>query len=232
MRDAISTPPNINQTSSNLEGLFDNLPVGIFRIRISGTMDARLEFMNRTGLMIAGLNAAVVPVELPKVADWVPEWERESLFSGFWAAVESGKVFLWNGEMRSPVGLKYLRVWANCRSEVDGSTLVDGIIIDATGERLADERKSALLRKVKDIADDLAGFSELYEGTVNRRPGLEILSDREREVAELILAGLPNRDIASRLFISESTVKKHVNAIFRKIEIHGRNDLFMIERMS
>lgn len=42
------------------------------------------------------------------------------------------------------------------------------------------------------------------------------LSPREREVVELVAAGLPNKSIASRLFISLATVKDHVHHILAK----------------
>jgi len=54
------------------------------------------------------------------------------------------------------------------------------------------------------------------------------ISNREREVAHLILKGLTNKQIADRLFISESTVKKHINNIFRKLSIGSRWELLRL----
>jgi DNA-binding NarL/FixJ family response regulator len=48
------------------------------------------------------------------------------------------------------------------------------------------------------------------------------LSRREREVLEEMLAGLANKAIASRLCISEDTVKSHVKSIFRKLGARDR----------
>jgi DNA-binding CsgD family transcriptional regulator len=48
------------------------------------------------------------------------------------------------------------------------------------------------------------------------------LRDREREVLELMIAGLRNRDIAERLFISVRTVKFHVSNILQKLEVDNR----------
>jgi DNA-binding CsgD family transcriptional regulator len=51
---------------------------------------------------------------------------------------------------------------------------------------------------------------------------LAALRDREREVLELMIAGLRNRDIAERLFISVRTVKFHVSNILEKLNVDSR----------
>ncbi|MEU6311956.1 response regulator transcription factor [Streptomyces sp. NPDC047014] len=48
------------------------------------------------------------------------------------------------------------------------------------------------------------------------------LTQREREVLSLIGQGLPNRAIAERLFISEATVKTHINNLFAKAGLRDR----------
>lgn len=48
------------------------------------------------------------------------------------------------------------------------------------------------------------------------------LSKRETEVANLICAGLTNRQIAENLFISEKTVKSHVSNILVKLDLRDR----------
>ena len=54
---------------------------------------------------------------------------------------------------------------------------------------------------------------------------LEQLSRRELQVAHKIMEGLPNKRIASQLFISERTVKFHCANIYRKLDIHNRTSL-------
>lgn len=51
------------------------------------------------------------------------------------------------------------------------------------------------------------------------------LNPREAEVLELMFAGHTNREMAAALFISESTVKKHVNAVYRKLGVRNRMEL-------
>ncbi|MFD4592741.1 response regulator [Streptomyces rubiginosohelvolus] len=50
----------------------------------------------------------------------------------------------------------------------------------------------------------------------------DTLTQREREVLALIGQGLPNRAIAERLFISEATVKTHINNLFAKAGVRSR----------
>jgi DNA-binding CsgD family transcriptional regulator len=56
------------------------------------------------------------------------------------------------------------------------------------------------------------------------------LSDREREVAELLLLGLPYRDIGSQLFISAKTVEHHVARIRRRLGAQSRSEMLSMLR--
>ena len=68
------------------------------------------------------------------------------------------------------------------------------------------------------------------ERTIEKHANLpQTLTAREREVAQLAASGLRNAEIGSKLFISESTVKKHMQTIFDKLEIDRRTRL--IERL-
>jgi DNA-binding NarL/FixJ family response regulator len=51
------------------------------------------------------------------------------------------------------------------------------------------------------------------------------LSDRELEVVALVAAGHRNKEIASKLFISEQTVKTHLTNIFQKLQVGDRLEL-------
>jgi DNA-binding NarL/FixJ family response regulator len=73
-------------------------------------------------------------------------------------------------------------------------------------------RRSVFLQTVKDAL------------IANHNNGeLDILTDREREVLELLARGLTNKEIAESLTITTNTVKRHLKAIFEKLEVHTRS---------
>ena len=53
-------------------------------------------------------------------------------------------------------------------------------------------------------------------------PGLAQLTDRERDVFQHLAVGLSNTDIARAMFISEATVKTHINRLFTKLGARDR----------
>src|SRR5699024_3005488 len=51
---------------------------------------------------------------------------------------------------------------------------------------------------------------------------LELLSDREYEILDLLAKGYTNREIGKELFISDKTVKNHITSIYKKIRVKDR----------
>jgi DNA-binding NarL/FixJ family response regulator len=60
--------------------------------------------------------------------------------------------------------------------------------------------------------------------TLQSKPDeLTLLTDREREVLDLLACGLTNKEIAEKLVITTNTVKRHLKAIFEKLNVHTRS---------
>jgi DNA-binding NarL/FixJ family response regulator len=59
-------------------------------------------------------------------------------------------------------------------------------------------------------------------------PGLDRLTEREREVLGLVAQGLSNEEIAGRLYLSPLTTKTHVSHIMTKLTARDRAQLVVI----
>ena len=53
---------------------------------------------------------------------------------------------------------------------------------------------------------------------------LDPMTKREQEILALLAMKLTNQEIASRLYISTGTVKRHTNSLYSKLGVHGRRD--------
>jgi DNA-binding NarL/FixJ family response regulator len=50
----------------------------------------------------------------------------------------------------------------------------------------------------------------------------QLLTQRERDVAEFVALGLQDAEIAARLLVSRHTVKEYVKSVYRKLGVHSR----------
>jgi DNA-binding NarL/FixJ family response regulator len=68
-------------------------------------------------------------------------------------------------------------------------------------------------------------------GATGTGAGLGALTEREREVAELVTDRHTNREIAERLFLSEKTVESHLRNVFAKVGVSSRVEVArLVER--
>ena len=89
----------------------------------------------------------------------------------------------------------------------------------ALGARPLDEDVQALARRARlPVEPATVGEPALRAAPADELP----LTSREADVLELLAAGLTNREIATRLFISEKTVGTHVGHIYEKLGVHSR----------
>jgi DNA-binding NarL/FixJ family response regulator len=93
-----------------------------------------------------------------------------------------------------------------------GEALLDPSVQRRLIERALASSSSSSVSPPSSAAADVSGSAAYPDG----------LTQREAEVLRHIATGLSNREIAERLFISEATVKTHVNNIFSKANLRDR----------
>jgi len=82
--------------------------------------------------------------------------------------------------------------------------------------RINEKKFLSLSRQIKDLSkDESAALSTL----------IDELTERQREVYDLIISGKTNKEIMTELFIEQSTLKTHVNQIYKKLNIKNRREL-------
>ncbi|MBU9762698.1 LuxR family transcriptional regulator [Mycobacterium sp. TNTM28] len=115
----------------------------------------------------------------------------------------------------------------------DGTRLASQAALQTPDARVS----QAMLQLARDLkqtgaADDVEGTSPAVGAATQPGPAPSStrLSDREREVAELLLLGMPYRDIGSQLFISAKTVEHHVARIRRRLGAESRSEMLSMLR--
>ena len=115
------------------------------------------------------------------------------------------------------------------------------ILLGAVGVLLKDKTADMLMKAIEKVSEgepwiDHSTLTNVLTAISGRKGAKEIdddtskiasLTARERQVIAAVCAGLKNKQIAQKLFISESTVRHHLSSIFSKLGASGRFDLII-----
>ena len=111
----------------------------------------------------------------------------------------------------------------------DDDALLDAVLAGASGYVLKDIRGGDLVGAVRTVA---AGGSLLDSAStanvlarLRAKPAtdpLDVLTDQERRILDLIGEGLTNRQIGERMFLAEKTVKNYVSSLLSKLGLQRR----------
>ncbi|WP_028594265.1 LuxR family transcriptional regulator [Paenibacillus assamensis] len=126
--------------------------------------------------------------------------------------------------------LGFERVQGATHYGYDGITPTPTFVFNRKGEQFI-QHIHQLLNQT-DLGRKLLSLKAVEESTLN--PALSLvdpilvhpdLTPREKDVAKLLEKGLTNAEIASTLFVSEITVKKHMTSMFGKLNVNNRTQL-------
>jgi len=112
----------------------------------------------------------------------------------------------------------------------DDATVYTAMQAGARGYLLKDVEQDELVAAVRAVAAGQVIFGPAVAGRVlaqlGQGPAAEVpfpeLTEREREILELLASGLRTAAIAERLFLSPKTVSNHMTAIFAKLRVTDR----------
>jgi DNA-binding NarL/FixJ family response regulator len=103
------------------------------------------------------------------------------------------------------------------------ATLKDG----ADGFVHAQMHPAQMLRAVEVVQKgELAAPRQLlrYLLSQNENPKIGDLTARQREILEMVVEGLSNAEIAGRLYLTESTIKQHLRAVYKVLGVRNRTE--------
>jgi DNA-binding NarL/FixJ family response regulator len=115
-------------------------------------------------------------------------------------------------------------------SYADDEALFDAIMAGAAGYVLKDIRGTDLVDAIRSVAagrslldpDATARVLDRLRGQEKHDERLDVLTEQERRILELIGEGLTNRQIGERLYLAEKTVKNYVSSILAKLGMERR----------
>lgn len=121
---------------------------------------------------------------------------------------------------------------------LDESYVLQSLKAGAKGYLLKDSPREDILEAIRSVANGRAFLSRkisrmLQEDHVEELrsrdldDSFELLTDREREILQLLAEGRANKEVASFLNISPTTVETHRGHILRKLSLHGTADLIL-----
>jgi NarL family two-component system response regulator LiaR len=117
-------------------------------------------------------------------------------------------------------------------SYLDDTHVFAAVQAGAAGYLLKDVQPDALADAIRQVSQGVAVLHPQIAARLMHRtaapPTLADFTQRERDVLKLLAEGLSNKEIASRLFISEKTVKTHVSNVLQKLGVADRTQAALL----
>jgi DNA-binding CsgD family transcriptional regulator len=114
-----------------------------------------------------------------------------------------------------------------------GFMLVEGTLRTPGSARVAQLEQSLDRIAEEANAARTTGPSTLFDGSVDgSRCDLSMLTGRQREIVSRLMAGSRVPTIAAELFVSRSTVRNHLSAVYRMYDVHSQAQLIELLKAS
>lgn len=156
----------------------------------------------------------LILVDLPE------EGESEELFDVLTQFVDKTPILILAGSNNVNIYQKCLRSGINglVLKEKDADVLFKAIKSVHKGEFWFD--RVSMRQTIRELVNEK---QMLYE--TPRIAAHNILTEREKQVVDLVCKGLKNKEIADKLFITETTIRHHLSSIFEKLKLTSRLEL-------
>lgn len=225
----------LTESLRRADSLAANIPVGVYRFRRQSQDRFEVEYISERACSLTGVTRKEVLEDPFSLLDSSIPRGCGALVEAALEAFETCAAFAWEGEVIVGSEVRTLRFeMAPDASCLEGSLIYNGTVVDMTKFRRERESREKLLAEASHMKLALVEFLEAAMPEVPAVKELDSrwasLSCQEMKVAGLLLQGLSNKELAAKLDISESTVKKHVNAVFHKLGVASRAELFHLDR--
>ncbi|MEO8256650.1 MAG: response regulator transcription factor [Acidobacteriota bacterium] len=109
-----------------------------------------------------------------------------------------------------------------------GENILNALRAGAVGYVLKDAVPEDLIRVILEVSAGRTAFPSEVEAQATARTDYPPLTPREREVLDLLVRGMRNKEIAAELGISEETARVHLRSIFLKLNVHDRTAALVV----
>lgn len=117
-----------------------------------------------------------------------------------------------------------------CTSYDDNEKIFDSLKVGANGYILKSDGPAKIIESIKELFDGGSPMTgsiarkvvESFSSINKTNQSTEILTNREKEILQLLSKGLLNKEVADKLFISTGTVKKHIQNVYEKLHVNTR----------
>lgn len=117
-----------------------------------------------------------------------------------------------------------------CTSLEENEKIFEALKAGASGYILKTDGMAKIMQGIEDVLQGGAPMSHVIARKVlesftqnnQRSYNMQQLTERENEILKLMATGLLNKELASNINISEGTVRKHIENIYRKLHVNTR----------